>query len=47
MFSKTKEIFEQAKTGHITLIIEQTVFTEVIFVLSSFYKVPYTCSKTA
>ncbi|HJD57530.1 MAG TPA: PIN domain-containing protein [Rickettsia endosymbiont of Sericostoma sp.] len=40
MFSKTKEIFEQVKTGHITLIIEQTVFTEVIFVLSSFYKVP-------
>jgi predicted nucleic acid-binding protein len=40
MLAKTKEIFEQAKSGQITLIIEQTVFTEVIFVLSSFYKVP-------
>lgn len=40
MLTKTKEIFEQAKSGEITLIIEQTVFTEVVFVLSSFYKVP-------
>ncbi|OJW71234.1 MAG: PIN domain-containing protein [Candidatus Amoebophilus sp. 36-38] len=40
MFAKTKAIFDQAKIGRITLIIEQTVFTEVIFVLSSFYKVP-------
>ncbi|WP_341756179.1 MULTISPECIES: PIN domain-containing protein [unclassified Candidatus Tisiphia] len=40
MFSKTKEIFDQAKIGHITLVIEQAVFTEVIFVLSSFYKIP-------
>ena len=40
MFTKTKELFDQAKIGAITLIIEQTVFTEVIFVLSSFYKVP-------
>ena len=32
--------FNQAKSGQITLIIEQTVFTEVVFVLSSFYKVP-------
>ncbi|MHB9147945.1 MAG: PIN domain-containing protein [Candidatus Amoebophilus sp.] len=40
MFSKAKEIFDQAKTGKVILIIEQAVFTEVIFVLSSFYKVP-------
>ena len=36
---EVKEIFDQAKTGRITVIIEQTVFTEVIFFLSSFYKV--------
>jgi predicted nucleic-acid-binding protein len=40
MFAKTKEIFDKAKIGEISLIIEQTVFTEVVFVLSSFYKVP-------
>ncbi len=40
MLTKTKEIFEQAKSGGVILIIEQTVFTEVVFVLSSFYKVP-------
>jgi predicted nucleic-acid-binding protein len=40
MFAKAKEIFDQAKTGKVTLILEQAVFTEVIFVLSSFYKVP-------
>ena len=40
MFTKAKEIFDQAKTGKVILIIEQAVFTEVIFVLSSFYKVP-------
>ena len=40
IFIKTKEIFDQAKTGQITLILEQTIFTEVIFILSSFYKVP-------
>ncbi len=39
-FTKTKEIFQQAQTGIISLILEQTIFTEVIFVLSSFYKVP-------
>ena len=39
MFNKTKEIFEQVKTGQIILIIEQTIFTEVIFVLSSVYKI--------
>ena len=40
MFTKAKGIFDQAKTGKVILIIEQAVFTEVIFVLSSFYKVP-------
>jgi predicted nucleic-acid-binding protein len=40
MFAKAKEIFDQAKTGKVTLILEQAVFTEVISVLSSFYKVP-------
>ncbi|GAA5252311.1 hypothetical protein [Candidatus Rickettsia kedanie] len=39
MFNQTKEMFEQVKTGHIILIIEQTIFTEVIFVLSSVYKI--------
>ena len=40
MFTRTKEIFDKAKIGQVTLTIEQTVFTEVIFVLSSFYQVP-------
>jgi len=40
LFLKTKELFDKAKTGQATLIIEQAVFTEVVFVLSSFYKVP-------
>jgi predicted nucleic-acid-binding protein len=39
-FEETKKIFQQTKIGEISLFIEQTVFTEVIFVLSSFYKVP-------
>jgi len=40
MFAQTKEIFDQVKDGQVSLMVEQTVFTEVIFVLSSFYKVP-------
>jgi len=40
MLLKTKEVFEQVQTGKILLIFEQTVFTEIVFVLSSFYKVP-------
>jgi predicted nucleic-acid-binding protein len=40
MLAKTTEYFNQAQTGEITLIIEQTVFTETIFVLLSFYRVP-------
>lgn len=40
MLAKTQEVFEQAKSGQTVLYIEQAVFTEVVFVLSSFYKVP-------
>lgn len=40
MYDKAKEIFNEINTGESTIILEQTVFTEVIFVLSSFYKVP-------
>lgn len=40
LFKKAKELFDQAQISKISLIIEQTVFTEVVFVLSSFYKVP-------
>ena len=34
------QLFDRAKTGEVNLTIEQAVFTEVVFVLSSFYKVP-------
>jgi len=40
MLVKAEEIFNKAKTGEIIVTIEQAVFTEVISVLSSFYKVP-------
>ncbi|MCU0322614.1 MAG: PIN domain-containing protein, partial [Chitinophagaceae bacterium] len=40
MLLKTRKIFEQVQTGKIFLILEQTVFTEIVFILSSFYKVP-------
>ena len=40
MLLKTKEVFEQVQTGKIFLILEQAVFTEIVFILSSFYKVP-------
>lgn len=39
-FIKTKEVFDKAISGEVSIKLEQTVFTEVIFVLSSFYKVP-------
>lgn len=39
-FTETKKIFDQAKSGQISIILEQAIFTETIFVLSSFYKVP-------
>jgi predicted nucleic-acid-binding protein len=40
MFARANAIFEQAISGKVTLIFEQAVFTEIIFVLSSVYKVP-------
>ena len=40
MFAKTREVFKQVQNGKTSLILEQTVFTEIIFVLSSFYKAP-------
>jgi len=39
-YKQTKLIFEQARTGQCQIEIEQSVFTEVTFVLSSFYEVP-------
>ena len=39
-YKQTKVIFEQARIGKCQIEIEQSVFAEVIFVLSSFYKVP-------
>ena len=39
-YNKAKMIFEEARVGKNQIEIEQSVFVEVIFVLSSFYKVP-------
>lgn len=39
-YEKSKDVFNKARDGEIILILEQPVFVEVIFVLSSFYKVP-------
>lgn len=39
-YSHAKVIFEEARTGKCQVSIEQCVFVEVIFVLSSFYEVP-------
>lgn len=39
-YKKTKIIFEQARIGKCQIEITQSVFAEVIFVLSSFYEVP-------
>ncbi|PCJ29797.1 MAG: PIN domain-containing protein [Rickettsiales bacterium] len=39
-YHQTKIIFEQARIGKCQIEIEQSVFAEVIFVLSSFYEVP-------
>ena len=38
-YKKTKIIFEQARIGKCQIEIIQSVFAEVIFVLSSFYEV--------
>lgn len=40
IFQTAKEVFVQVQTGKAYLILEQTVFIEIIFVLSSFYKIP-------
>ena len=39
-YKKTKIIFEQVRIGKCQIEIIQSVFAEVIFVLSSFYEVP-------
>ena len=39
-YKRTQIIFEQARIGKCQIEIEQSIFTEVIFVLSSFYEVP-------
>jgi predicted nucleic-acid-binding protein len=39
-YRQTKVIFEQARIGKCQIKIVQSVFAEVIFVLSSFYEVP-------
>ncbi len=40
LFQKAKDIFDKVHNGSTKLIIETYVITEVIYVLSSFYKVP-------
>ena len=39
-YKQTKSIFDEARIGKCHIDIEQSVFTETIFVLSSFYEVP-------
>lgn len=39
-YLKTKEVFNQVQTGKISLVLEQTVFAEIVIILSSFYKAP-------
>ena len=40
MFEQTRIIFDKARNGEVEIILLEAVFTEIIFVLSSFYKVP-------
>lgn len=42
MFKEARFFFDSIKLGKVRAYLEQTVFTEVIFVLSKFYKVPRT-----
>lgn len=42
MFIKTKSVFDGMLSGNTSIILEQTVFTEIVFVLSSYYKIPKT-----
>ena len=39
-YKKTKTIFDKARDGRVQIKLEQSVFVEVILVLSSFYKTP-------
>lgn len=39
-YKETKGFFESAREGKIQIQLEQSVFVEVIFVLSSFYEIP-------
>ena len=39
-YNHTKMLFEEARNGACQIIIEQCVFTEVVFVLSSLYEKP-------
>lgn len=39
-YEQAKVIFEEARTGKCQIEIEQSVFAEIIFVLSSFYEIP-------
>ena len=39
-YKKSKAVFDQVREGKIIIHLEQAVFVEVIFVLSSFYKTP-------
>lgn len=38
-YKEAKEYFDKAIDGEITLILEQAAFTEIVFVLNSFYKI--------
>ena len=39
-YKTAKTIFDQTRDGRVQIKLEQSVFVEVIFVLSSFYKIP-------
>jgi len=39
-FKQAKKLFDQARNGKIHIKLEQIIFIETIFVLSSFYEVP-------
>ena len=39
-YMEAKELFESAREGKVQIQLEQSVFVEVIFVLSSFYEIP-------
>lgn len=39
-YRKSKAVFDQVREGKIIIHLEQAVFVEVIFVLSSFYETP-------